>query len=120
MYMKYNAVLRGQNGGANKWNRSADHESVPFLSRSRSPTKDSGVFADMHEECVKLCKHNLYTTTLHAINSAVIKLGKLMKVQKVYRGLSAKKLPKDMLTPDRHGVRGGVEVRPNVATPIFT
>ena len=118
MYMKYNAVLRGQNGGANKWNRSADQESVPFLSRSPSPTKDSGVFAEMHEEFVRLCKQNLYATTLHAINSAVIKLGKLMKVKKVYRGLSEKKLPKDMLIPDRHGVRGGVEVRPHVATPI--
>ena len=110
MYMKYNAVLRGQNGGANKWNRSADHESVPFLSRSRSPTKDSGVFADMHEECVKLCKHNLYTTTLHAINSAVIKLSKLCKVMKVYRGISGKRLPNQMLQADLHGVRGGVEV----------
>ena len=118
MYVKYNAVLRGQNASADKRNRSADQESVdPFL-MSRPRGRPRG--PQLHEEYVKLCKQNLYATTLHAINSAVIKLGKLMKVQKVYRGLSGRKLSNDMLVPDRHGVRGGVEVRPNVATPIFT
>ena len=31
---------------------------------------------------------NTYTTTLHAINSAIVKLGKLTVATKVYRGIS--------------------------------
>ena len=31
---------------------------------------------------------NKYTTTLHGINSAIIKLGKLTKATKVYRGIA--------------------------------
>ena len=108
MYVKYNAVLRGQNASADKRNRSADQESVdPFL-MSRPRGRPRG--PQLHEEYVKLCKQNLYATTLHAINSAVIKLSKLCKVMKVYRGISGKRLPNQMLQADLHGVRGGVEV----------
>ena len=36
----------------------------------------------------ELCLGNRYTTTLHVINSAVVKLGKLQKAEKVYRGMA--------------------------------
>ena len=52
---------------------------------------------------------NLYTTTLHGINSAVIKLGKLTRATKVYRGIAGKKLPPEFWVPNAYGVRGGVE-----------
>ena len=52
---------------------------------------------------------NRYTTTLHAINSAVIKLGKLTKATKVYRGISGMALPKEFWDENEFGVRGGVE-----------
>ena len=39
---------------------------------------------------------NMYTTTLHGINSAIIKLGKLTVAEKVYRGIAGMKL-KDKL-----------------------
>ena len=105
MYVKYNAVLRGQNGGDNMWTRN-DPDVPPAPHRT-----PSAEFKDLWREFVRLCKQNMYPTTLHAINSAVIKLGKLMKVKKVYRGLSDKTLPQQMLKKDRHDVRGGVEVR---------
>ena len=35
-----------------------------------------------------------YVTTLHAINSAVIKLGKLTQATRVFRGIGGKALPK--------------------------
>ena len=41
----------------------------------------------------ELCFGNKYTTTLHAINSAIVKLSKLTKATKVYRGLSGRGLP---------------------------
>ena len=52
---------------------------------------------------------NKYTTTLHGINSAVIKLGKLTKATKVYRGISGMALPKEFWEENAFGVRGGVE-----------
>ena len=52
---------------------------------------------------------NNYTTTLHLINSAVIKLSKTTNVSKVYRGLSGRALPTTMLKANEHAVRGGVE-----------
>ena len=58
MYLKYNAVLRGLNDN------------------------DGG---KLYGEYGKLCCNNKYTTTLHLINSAVIKLGKLTAVGKVFR-----------------------------------
>ena len=52
---------------------------------------------------------NIYTTTLHAINSAIIKLGKLTEAKTVYRGIGGKALPKEFWEKNRFGVRGGVE-----------
>ena len=52
---------------------------------------------------------NRYTTTLHGINSAIIKLGKLTRATKVYRGIAGMRLPDEFWTPNAFGVRGGVE-----------
>ena len=52
---------------------------------------------------------NKYTTTIHGINSAIIKLGKLTKATKVYRGISGMALPDEFWKPNEFGVRGGVE-----------
>ena len=52
---------------------------------------------------------NRYTTTLHAITSAVIKLGKLSVVKPVFRGISGMKLPDKFWEPNNFGVKGGVE-----------
>jgi hypothetical protein len=54
-------------------------------------------------------KVNKYTTTLHAINSTIIKLCKLTKAIKIYRGIAGMKLPDEFWTPNTFGVRGGVE-----------
>ena len=61
LFTKYNAVLRGVGRGA-----------APSLIEARE----------------QLCGDNRYTTTLHCINSAVIKLSKLSCVQKVTTHLS--------------------------------
>ena len=51
-----------------------------------------------------------YTTTLHVINSAIIKLSKLTSATKLYRGVSGALLPRPFWTPNQYNVRGGVEV----------
>jgi len=68
MYLKYNAVLRGLQ------------------------------FEFAKQSFDQLCKGNKYTTTLHAINSAIIKMSKLTKAAKVYRGVSGGKLPEACCT----------------------
>ena len=53
---------------------------------------------------------NLYTTSLHVVNSAVLKLGKLARATKVYRGISKKTLPRSMMYDDlASNTRGGIE-----------
>jgi hypothetical protein len=52
---------------------------------------------------------NRYTTTLHTINSAVVKLSKLTKVTTVYRGLSGRLMPKRIWEHDEYKSTGGVE-----------
>jgi len=81
MFEKYSAVLRGV------------PRLVPFLTR-RFET---------------LCKGNRYGTTIHSINAALIKLSRISRAEKVYRGVGGMALPDRFLAPDEHGVRGGVE-----------
>ncbi|KOO24567.1 pbs lyase heat-like repeat protein [Chrysochromulina tobinii] len=57
----------------------------------------------------KLCRGNKYTTTLHVINSAVIKLSKLTMATYVYRGVSGGRLPKHFRIANEYGVRGGID-----------
>lgn len=52
---------------------------------------------------------NRFTSTLHVINSGVLKLSRLQPVTTVYRGISGMKLPSYFLEPNNQGVRGGVE-----------
>ena len=52
---------------------------------------------------------NPYTTTLHVINSAIVKVGKLTYASTVYRGVSGGMLPREFWEKNEHGIRGGVE-----------
>ena len=79
-FLKYNAVLRSKSGAG-----------------------------ELAQRCAELCRGNQYPTTIHAINSCVIKLSKLTVATKVYRGLKGAALPANFFTPDEHGVCGGVE-----------
>ena len=56
-----------------------------------------------------LCMGNKYTTTLHAINSAVVKLSKLTVATRVYRGVSGGRLPSSFRVPNAFNVRGGID-----------
>ena len=80
MYMKYNSVLRAGSG-------------VPYIVKTNA----------------ELCRGNQYTTTLHVINSSIVKLGKITRACKVYRGISKGTLPDDFWRRNVLNVRGGVE-----------
>ena len=51
-----------------------------------------------------------FVTTLHAINSGILKLSKLTKAATVYRGVAGGVLPKQFWSPNEHGVMGGIEL----------
>ena len=69
LYVKYNAVLRALT-------------KVPFLVG----------------KCQKLTQGNLYTTTIHVINSCILKLGRLMHPARVYRGMAGGMLPPEFFS----------------------
>jgi hypothetical protein len=55
------------------------------------------------------CKGNKYITTTHVINSAIVKLSKLTKATKIYRGVGGGVLPESFWRPNTQGVKGGIE-----------
>ena len=57
----------------------------------------------------KLEKLNKYTTTIHVINSFIVKMGKMTKAKPVYRGMSGRIFPNSFWVPNEQGVMGGVE-----------
>ena len=81
MYEKYNAVLRA-------------------CSKQERPI----------QKFETLCRGNTYATTIHGINSCVIKCSKLTKLQTVYRGFAGAALPQSFFVKDKNaGFKGGVE-----------
>ena len=80
MFEKYNVILRSKSG-----------------------------VRSLVQRCEDLCGANEYTTTIHSLSSALVKLGKLTKAQPVYRGIEGARLPDQMLKPDEKDIRGGVE-----------
>jgi WD40 repeat protein len=50
-----------------------------------------------------------FTSTLHAINSGVVKLSQLQPATVIFRGISGMKLPEPFLVRSKFNVRGGVE-----------
>ena len=82
---------------------------------SSSPARYNGVLRSYSqvpkqvEEFERLCLGNTYTSTLHAINSATIKLAAISPVAKCYRGISGGVLPEQFWHADQFRIRGGVE-----------
>ena len=52
---------------------------------------------------------NKYTTTLHAINSGIVKCSKLTRATKVFRGVGGMTLPRAFWQKNEFGVMGGCE-----------
>lgn len=103
LFIKYNAVLRGI------------ETDVPFLRSVLIQRCCSASVAAAYEqgsvawEIVRTKHLNTYTTTLHAINSAIVKLSKVTIATKVYRGVSGRLLPEQFWQPNEFGVQGGID-----------
>ena len=51
-----------------------------------------------------------FVTTLHVLNSAILKLSKVQPAQTVYRGNQGGVLPKEFWEPNEDNIRGGIEL----------
>lgn len=51
-----------------------------------------------------------FATTTHVINSSVIKLSRVQKAEKVFRGTKGGRLPGKFWKPNSDNIRGGIEV----------
>ncbi|KOO36153.1 hypothetical protein Ctob_009550, partial [Chrysochromulina tobinii] len=134
MYSKYNEVLRVigmlRGGESDEQQRHSSEELSKKLkeqqdedekkAREKEAAQKENPSTDvqknraltMNLDDVSITGHtfgNLYTTTLHVINSAVLKLGKLAKVQMVYRGIAHRTMPKKMRNKGMDNARGGIE-----------
>ena len=95
MFEKYNTVLRalGINGrvGGNDYVKTKLLELCCDAANAANAHQesDSVMLEHLLTELVAKMHINTYTTTLHCINSGVVKLGRLTYAQLVYRGVSA-------------------------------
>ena len=102
MFVKYNSVLRGLRSKS------------PFLRSSMvtlccpKAVTDKYVAGSIEFDEARRSV-NKYPTTLHSINSSVIKLSKLTRATKIYRGISGMALPDEFWKPNEFDVRGGIE-----------
>ena len=60
-------------------------------------------------EVLSVCHGNTYTTSLHVINSCIVKTSKLTQCTKVFRGVRDGVLPPEFWEANEFGVRGGIE-----------
>ena len=58
----------------------------------------------------ELCRGNYYATTIHAINSCLLKLSKVTAAAPVYRGVGGGALPKEFLEKNEHNVSAAVDM----------
>ena len=112
MFVKYNGVLRGLDSP------------VPFLKNDMVSLVTSKEVSEKYQGTAKKWEPangtlpydkvrkelNLYTTTIHVINSCIVKMGKLTVAKPVYRGMSGRLFPETFWRPNAEGVMGGVEL----------
>ena len=112
MFVKYNGVLRGLQSESFFLRNTMvtlccpKHVSDAYMGTAKvfeQPTDGTLSFEQAKKNL------NKYTTTLHAINSAIVKLGKLTVATKVYRGIAGMKLPDEFWQANDYDVKGGVE-----------
>ena len=105
MYQKYNSVLRFFSGAS----RYASAVNVPFLQKQCEQLGLGKWEESTSDGAVRWVSRNNYATSIHAINSCVLKLSKLTVACKVWRGFSGATLPTNFFEANAEGVRGGIE-----------
>ena len=119
LFQKYNGILRGLDSPVPFLKNSmiqmctAKDISERFMGTARTWENANGTLP--YEKARK--ELNFYTTTIHVINSTIVKLGKMTKAKPVYRGMSGRIFPDEFWVPNEQGVMGGVELAFMSTTP---
>ena len=70
----------------------------------------TGPMYALYNGTLRAREKGVFVTTLHAINSGIIKLSKQTPASTVYRGVAGGVLPDQFWSANEHGVMGGVEL----------
>ena len=119
LFVKYNGTLRGLDSPVpflkNAFIQLTTSKDVfeRFIGESKPWQPANGTLP--YDKAKK--EANLYTTTIHVINSFIVKMGKLTKAVPVYRGMSLRIFPEQFWKQNEQGVMGGVEFAFMSTTP---
>eukprot|EP01052_Picozoa_sp_SAG31_P018287 SAG31_NODE_1290_length_8981_cov_2.829543_5_plen_271_part_00 len=96
MHELYNMVLRAAPSGGLVLDKSAD-----------------GLPADYPRGCGDTDGHTAgkFVTSIHSVNSCILKLSKMTPITTVFRGVSGRNMPQKLLFPDEFGSKLGVSVK---------
>ena len=103
LFVKYVGVMRGLNS------------EVAFLRTQMVRLCCAAAIAEKYTsgaltfDAMRASHLNTYTSTIHAINSAIVKLSKLTVATKVFRGMHSMVLPPQFQTVNEYGVKGAIE-----------
>jgi len=97
MYLKYNNVLRFFSGSKFLQDQCVKHK-LGIWVESEGATKFEWTLAPTK-----------YATTIHGINSCIVKLSGLTEAVPVYRGVAGMRMPLSFFEKNAHNVAGGVE-----------
>ena len=102
MFVKYNCVLRGLDSAV-----APLRAQMVGLCSARADAEALASGGATYAQVRTVL--NTYTTTLHAINSSIVKLSKLTVACKVYRGVSGRMLPEQFWRANAFNVKGGID-----------
>ena len=101
LFEKYCAVLRGVPGFSAFLTDKYAHACIDAcMQPTHKYARDDACGPRRYK---KLCLGNRYSGTIHAINSAFVKLGRISTASKLYRGVGGFRLPEAFLSPDEFG-----------------
>ena len=120
MFQKYNGILRGLDSPVdflkNSMIQMCTSKEISEKYMGNAKTWEAANGSLPYEAARK--ELNFYTTTIHVINSCIVKMGKLTKAVPVYRGMSGRIFPNSFWRPNQQGVMGGVELAFMSTTPV--
>jgi len=98
LFEKYNAVLRGVSTSSTYLRAQLIQLCAPPGTHEEYQKQLAAESKTAFSTALSQCQ--MFVTTLHGINSAIVKTGKLTQATKVYRGISGKALPAEFWAPN--------------------
>ena len=118
--MKYNVVLRLTSVDTSHPDQELcrGNQCALDLAPYRSPPSQRSAVPRQMSRCWLLVRTDV--TTIHVLNSGIVKLSHLARAVPVYRGIRGRTLPHEMMEVDQMGVRSAVEPSFTIVTVFST